>query len=159
MKTIDMKRRSNIDVFFVLCVFLICALLLLGMLFVGADTQQKINRSTEDNFYMRTGLLYISNKAKYFNEQGKVSVASFDGKNVLVFEEMIDGVSYTTKVYSDKGYLMELFTEKGYELGLEAGTIITEIDDFKLKVLADGLIEVAVESPNGETGLVIISNC
>ena len=58
MKTIDMKRRSNIDVFFVLCVFLICALLLLGMLFVGADTQQKINRSTEDNFYMRTGLLY-----------------------------------------------------------------------------------------------------
>ncbi len=53
---LKVKNKHSLDVFFVLCVFLICAMSLLGMLFIGARTQQKINHSTQENFHMRTNL-------------------------------------------------------------------------------------------------------
>lgn len=154
-------RKNNgghsLDVFFVLCIFLICAVSLLGMLFVGANVQKKINQDTEDNFYMRTSLLYISNKAKFYNEVDTVSVQDFEGQPSLVFKEKIDGTEYETKVYMYDGHLMELFSESGYEISKDSGTIITEISSFKLKELNAGLIEVCMETPNGKNGSVIIS--
>lgn len=154
-------RKNNgghsLDVFFVLCVFLICAVSLLGMLFVGANVQKKINQDTEDNFYMRTSLLYISNKAKFYNETDTVSVQKFEGQPALVFKEKIDGIEYETKVYMYEGHLMELFSESGYEISKDSGTIITEISSFKLKELNSELIEVFMETPNGKNGSVIIS--
>lgn len=154
-------RKNNgghsLDVFFVLCIFLICAVSLLGMLFVGANVQKKINQDTEDNFYMRTSLLYISNKAKFYNETDNISVEDFEGQSVLVFKEKIDGTEYETKVYMYDGHLMELFSESGYEIGIDSGTIITEISSFNLKELNSKLIEVSMKTPNGKSGSVIIS--
>lgn len=154
-------RKSNsghsLDVFFVLCVFLICAVSLLGMLFVGANVQKEINQDTEDNFYMRTSLLYISNKAQFYNKVDTISVEEFEGQQALVFKEKIDGTEYETKVYMNEGYLMELFSESNYEIGKDAGTIITEVSSFKLKELNSELIEVSMETPNGKSGSVIIS--
>lgn len=155
---IEIKSRHSIDVFFVLCVFLICAVSLLGMLFIGIRTQKKINLNTEDNFDMRTSLLYISNKAKHFNEVGKISVGNLNGENILIFEEEIDNSVYTTKVYMYNGHLMELFTEKDYEISLDAGSVITEIESFEVKVLKDGLVEILVESLQGKKSSVFISN-
>lgn len=153
----EIKKRHSMDVFFVLCIFLFCAISLLGMVFVGARTQQKINQSTEENFHMRTSLMYISNKAKFFHEEGKISIENFEGMATLVFEEEIDGIKYTTKVYMYDGCLMELFTEKDYKLGADSGTIITELSSFEVKEINDGLIEVTVESPQGKKGSVLIS--
>lgn len=155
---LKVKNKHSLDVFFVLCVFLICAMSLLGMLFIGARTQQKINHSTQENFHMRTNLLYISNKAKFFHEKDKMSVRDFNGKSALFFEEEIDGIKYVTKVYSYEGYLMELFTEKDAELGAEAGTIITENSFFEVKNIDAGLIEVRIKNSDGKESSVIISN-
>lgn len=152
------KNKHSMDVFFVLCVFLICAISLLSMLFIGARTQQKINHSTEENFQMRTNLLYISNKAKFFHEKGKMSVGNFDGKSALFFEEEIDGIDYVTKVYSHDGYLMELFTEKDMQLDADAGTVITENSFFEVNEIKVGLIEVCIQNSDGKESSVIISN-
>ncbi len=152
------KNKHGIDVFFVLCVFLICAISLLGMLFVGARTQQKVNQSTEENFYMRTSLLYISNKAKFFQEKGRISVGEFNNNKALFFEEEIDGIKYVTKVYIYDGYLMELFTEKNSDLEADAGTIITNISFFEPKQIEPGLIDVQIKNPDGKSCSVIILN-
>ena len=152
------KNKHSMDIFFVLCIFLICAMSLLGMLFVGARTQQKINQSTEANFYMRTSLLYISNKAKFFQEAGSISVSEFNGGSALFFEEEIDEVKYITKVYMHEGYLMELFTEANSDIEADVGTIITNISFFEAKQIEDGLIDIRIKNPNGNESSVIILN-
>lgn len=152
------RNKHSIDVFFVLCVFLLCAISLLGMLFVGARTQQKVNNSTEENFYMRTSLLYISNKAKFFQEKGKVSVGEFNNNTALFFEEEIEGIKYVTKVYMYDGYLMELFTEKNSDIEADAGTIITNVSFFEAKQIESGLIDVRIKNPDGKACSVVISN-
>lgn len=154
-----MKRanRHSIDVFFVLCLFLISTICLLGILFVGAKTYQKISSNSDDNFAMRTSLLYVTNKVNSFQEKGKIYTKKIDENDVLVFEETIDGISYTTQVYEYDGHLMELFAEKDIDLGLDAGTIITELSSFNIKSINKGLLEVSAESIQGKKGSVVIS--
>lgn len=155
---LEIKNRHSIDVFFVLCIFLIFSMTLLGMLFLSARTQQKINQHSSDNFQMRTSLLYLSNKAKLFNEAGCIRIEAIQGEDTLVFEEIIDGKHYTTRVYYLKGHLMELFSEKNTELPLTSGTVITDIATFNILPLSDGLIQVEVEGLNGHKNTIIVSN-
>lgn len=152
----ETRNRHSIDIFFVLCLFLICTISLLGMLFMGAKTYQKINRNTQDNFSMRTSLLYISNKAKSFQEQKNIRIGSIGQEDALIFEEEINGITYTTQVYAYDGYLMELFAEKNCDIGVDAGTIITEVSSVDMQEKKEGLIEISVVSPNGKKGSVII---
>lgn len=148
-------KRHSIDVFFVLCIFLAFALSISGLLVVGAKTYQSISQNTEDNYQLRTSLLYVSNKVKAFNENGMVYKGEFNGGDALFLQEDIDGVSYVTKIYAHEGQLYELFSEADNNLDAVSGTKITDVSAFEVTEIEKNLLKIKVKSPQGKDNFIL----
>lgn len=144
------RKKHSIDVFFVLCIFLAFAMSLSGLLIVGAKTYRSINENTQDNYQLRTSLLYVSNKIKAFNENGMIYQGNFNGTDALFLEEKLDGVSYTTKIYAYEGELYELFAEADNDLDAVSGTKITDAAALEVTEVEKNLLKITVESPKGK---------
>jgi hypothetical protein len=148
-------KKHSIDVFFVLCIFLAFALSLSGLLIVGARTYQSITKNTEDNYQIRTSLLYVSNKIKAFNEDGMVYKGEFNGTDALFMKENIDGISYITKIYAYEGELYELFSEADNDLDAVSGTKITDVESFEVTEVKNNLLKITVKSPQGNYNSIL----
>lgn len=148
-------KKHSIDVFFVLCIFLAFALSLSGLLIVGARTYQSITKNTEDNYQLRTSLLYVSNKIKAFNEDGMVYKGEFNGTDALFMKENIDGISYITKIYAYEGELYELFSEADNDLDAVSGTKITDVESFEVTEVKNNLLKITVKSPQGNYNSIL----
>ncbi|HCT65479.1 MAG TPA: hypothetical protein DIC60_09495 [Lachnospiraceae bacterium] len=148
-------KKHSIDVFFVLCIFLAFALSLSGLLIVGARTYQGITKNTEDNYQLRTSLLYVSNKIKAFNEDGMVYKGQFNGTDALFMKENIDGISYITKIYAYEGELYELFSEADNDLDAVSGTKITDVESFEVTEIKNNLLKITVKSPQGNYNSIL----
>ena len=148
-------KKHSIDVFFVLCIFLAFALSLSALLVVGAKTYQSISENTEDNYQLRTSLLYVSNKVKAFSEKGMVYKGEFNGGDALFLSENIDGVSYITKIYSYEGQLYELFSEADNDLDAVSGTKITDVSAFEVTEIEKNLLQIRIQSPQGKDNFIL----
>ncbi|MEA5083221.1 MAG: DUF4860 domain-containing protein [Lachnospiraceae bacterium] len=148
-------KRHSIDVFFVLCIFLAFALSISALLVVGAKTYQSISQNTEDNYQLRTSLLYVSNKVKAFNENGMVYKGEFNGGDALFLQENIDGISYVTKIYAYEGQLYELFSEADNDLDAVSGTKITAVSAFEVTEIEKKLLKIKIKSPQGKDNFIL----
>ncbi|MGE4214712.1 MAG: DUF4860 domain-containing protein [Anaerotignaceae bacterium] len=148
-------KKHSIDVFFVMCIFLAFALSLSALLVVGAKIHQSISENTEDNYQLRTSLLYVSNKIAAFNENGMVYTGEFNGGDALFLEENIDGISYITKIYAYEGQLYELFSEADSDLDAVSGTKITDVAGFEVTYISENLLKTKVLSPQGKENVII----
>lgn len=148
-------KKHSIDVFFVLCIFLAFALSLSALLVVGAKTYQSISENTEDNYQLRTSMLYVSNKVKAFNENGMVYKGEFNGGDALFLRENIDGISYITKIYVYEGQLYELFSEADNDLDAVSGTKITDVSAFEVTEIEKNLLKIRIQTPQGKDNFIL----
>ena len=148
-------KRHSIDVFFVLCIFLAFALSISALLMVGAKTYERISQNTEDNYQLRTSLLYVSNKIKAFNENGMVYKGEFNDGDALFLEENIDGIIYVTKIYAYQGQLYELFSEADNNLDAVSGTKITDVSAFEVTEIEKNLLKIKVKSLQGKDNFIL----
>lgn len=150
-------KKHSMDIFFVLCIFLAFALSLSALLVMGAKTYQSISKNTEDNYQLRTSLLYVSNKIKAFNEKGKVYEGEFNGGDALFLQENIDGIGYVTKIYAYEGQLYELFSESDNNLDAVSGTKITDVAKFQVTKMENNLLKITVQSPKGKENSILVA--
>ena len=135
-------RGQRIDTVFVLLIFSVFAVSILIVLMLGASIYQNIAEMSEEGADERLALSYVWTKTKKSNDAGIVSVSNFDGESALVIDEMIGDRHFQTIIYHDDGWLLELFSEKGFGLDRSDGSKVMRVDDLSFEAVEYGLIKV-----------------
>ncbi len=152
------NKGHSTDVFFVLCIFLVFAVALSCLLIVGIKTYEGINRETEQNYELRTGTLYLSNKIRSCNEEGKIKTEKFgDSDAIVIYETDDSGNEYVTRLYCYEGNLMELYTEKDNILEPIAGNVITSMENMEVDNSDSDVLKITAITESGKERTIAVS--
>ncbi len=128
------------------CAFAASVLL---VLLLGAGIYQSAASSSDAAYSERVCTSYIAEKLRHGDENGAVSLGSFDGGEALFLESDDGGVRYTTIIYSHDGWLWELFCEKGADFSREDGVKIIEVRAVHFSEAEPGLFSIEAVGPGG----------
>lgn len=144
-------KNHTIDIVFVIVLFSCFAISILMITGMGASVYQNIVDNMTVNYNTRTSYSYIVNKVHQSDENGNITVGTFNGQAALIINEEIDNIAYCTYMYYYDGYLKELFTRKGQDFDPSYGNDILELDDFKIEKITDSLIKFEITPADGNT--------
>ena len=153
-------RQLHMDSLFVLLLFTLFSLALLGVLLTGAGVYQRLVQRDLSAYTQRTALQYIATKLRQSDQADALSVASFDGdtagNDTLFLREEIEGTSYLTRVYVWDGYLRELFAAADDPFAPEDGEKILAADSLSFTYdQAQGLLQVSLDTGSGPSRLTL----
>ncbi len=120
------KRRSSANTLNTLLLFLVYALCAFFVLALSVRAYRASEAEVKKNSQARTGIAYLMNKVRAFDERGSVDVGEFDGHNALFLYETRDGSRYTTVLYAANDCLYELFVADVTKFNKESGTLVVE---------------------------------
>lgn len=136
----------------VLVTFTLFAVMILGVLLVGAGVLRRVADRDEQAFNRRTALQYVA--AKVRNAGGEITVEDFAGMDsTLCITEEMEGERYVTRLYCCGGSLRELFCGAEEEFRPEDGEIIIPVMWMHFTEKPGLLTAVAVAPGGGETSL------
>lgn len=144
-----LRRDGGTGSLFSMVLFLVYLLCSIFTILIGSRVYMNIRGRSESAFYSDTALSYISNKIRQSDRAGAVSVENKNGVSVLVLSSKYNDVSYETWIYTEGGYLRELFSETGSGLGLSDGLPVMEAAPvaFILESAGEGaLLTVSIEA-------------
>lgn len=144
-------KNHTIDIVFVIVLFSCFAISILMITGMGASIYQNIVDNMTQNYNTRTSYSYIVNKIHQSDENGNVTVGTFNGQDALIINEEIDNIAYCTYMYYYDNHLKELFTRKGQDFDPSYGNDILELDGFKMVKLSDSLIKFEITPKDGNT--------
>ncbi len=121
-----MRRHTGAGTIASLLLTCVFAVTLLMALVTGAGVYRRVAEQVEESSERRLGLTYITTKILSSDEAGRVECGGFGGGGAVYLYEELDGLTYETILYVHDGWLRELFCEKGWEPGPEAGEQIVE---------------------------------
>ena len=101
--------------------FLIFAVCVLAVLLTGADVYKRLVDRDQTSYDQRTAVSFLATKVRQADSLDMVTVRKYEGQDVLVLSEEIDGSRYETWIYCYDGYIRELFAASGAGLPLDAG--------------------------------------
>ena len=146
MKTQNKRKIDNLLVLLLFGVFAVC---ILSVLLTGADAYRRLASRDQHSYDQRTAAQYLTTRVRQADRLGDVSVQVFEGQDVLVFREVIEGGAYETLVYCYDGYLRELFVAAGGGFLPEDGEKVLAAQG--LSIHQDGqLLDVELTAPSGE---------
>jgi hypothetical protein len=134
--------------------FTLASLLLID---TGMCTYKNIVLANNDNFKLRTSLSYIATKVRQTDTLDSAYLEKKSRTDVLVLGEKIEGKNYETRIYYYKGYLYELFTEKGMEYDLTYGMPMIEISNFKMEETKEGFLRFTAINKEGDSQMLLLS--
>jgi len=143
------ERKLHMDSIFVLLLFTVFALCLLGVLLTGSGIYQRLVERDERSYSARTAVQYIAAKVRQSDRAGGVRVGTFDGgegSDTLFIYEEYDGERFVTRIYVCEGYIRELFTYEGDLFVPEDGEKILVSDPLSFSYEEDtGLLQISEE--------------
>ncbi len=145
------QNKPIVDILFLLalfCVFLISALFI--VLF-GAKIYRTTVSNMDINFKSRTALSYVTEKMRQYDRSGGAAVIHYGDTPVLVLNERVNDVDYSTFLYEKDGYLTELTARADYDFDLNGGTEVVPIRDFHIERISDSLYRFTLTDMAGET--------
>ena len=74
---------------------------------------------------------------------------SLDDIPALCFRDDIKGKEYITYIYLKNDSLMELFTAKGSQASSDAGTVISQLSNFRFSEMENSFYHFSLESTTG----------
>ncbi len=124
---------------------------------IGADVYKKIVNDMDSNYEKRTPLLYIAAKIRENDRKGQVSIASKEGRQVLVLSQKIEETDYETWIYEYKGELYELLIEKGTHISLKDGISVVKIQELEMERQGRNRLRFESKDQKGESLELTIS--
>ena len=115
-----------------LCIFVMGSVLVVSYQIMGYQNIVEKNEM-EDNTH--TPLAYLQNKARLYDKAGGISIAQYEGNNVLVLHDEKTNIY----IYEYHGYLCELLASKDYTLDFSDGDRLFKIDKFVFTAQPNGL--------------------
>ena len=107
------RKNHMIDFLFPVALFFVFAVSALTVILLATNIYRSATEHSSLNYTAGTSLSYISEKIHQSDENGSVSLGTFDGLDALILEQEYDGASYFTYIYTDEHELKELFVKEG----------------------------------------------
>lgn len=149
------KYRNKKIMFFPLMVFLIFAVLMIGLCIYSANFYKGISDNSEHRFKETVFSNYIRTKVRSDSGESNLEVLEHDGKNVI---RIIDSRNYATYIYYSKGNLYEAYQDSSKSFDYESGSKIIDIDDFKVSISDNRLIASMKDRDNWKKVVVGLRN-
>jgi hypothetical protein len=156
MKAVRGDKTGTAAALMVFCVFTVSVLTVLTL---GVDAYKNVTDVSREGYEERVCLSYIWTKIKNGDKAGMIFVEDFQGLSALRLDEVYDGVTYRTLIYSYEGRLYELFFEAGLEFSPGDGAPVINNESLSFEWLEDGRLmkitagaESVFISPRGRTG-------
>ena len=118
------KRRTGANTLFTLLLLLSFALSAFFVLALSVRAYRASQAEITDNEKARTGLAYLTNKVRSYDEADAIAVGEFDGVSALFLYETHENERYTTVLYAAEDGLYELFAADVTGFARGSGTLI-----------------------------------
>lgn len=123
------KRKTNIDILFLLTLFAVFMLSALFIVLFGAKIYQKTTNQMELNYEHRTVVYYFTEKIQKNDCIHSVSVENLDNIPVIALSQDTDYGCYITYLYHYDGYLREITLSDASSFQKEDGTPIMALQE------------------------------
>lgn len=150
------KRNHMIDFLFPVALFFVFSLSALTVMILAAGIYRSTTEASSLNDNARTALSYLAEKVHQSDENGSVSLGTFDGCDTLILEQTYDNENYYTYIYAYKNELKELFIKEGSNAGASNGKTILEVEDFSMESINENLLKFQCVDNNGRLASVIV---
>lgn len=138
------KHGHRLHTLVILILFLVFALSSVSVLMYGTKVYKSVTEKTDENYSLRTGLIYLSNKIKAA-DKSSIYMDTYQKVDMLVIPEEIEGQMYETRIYCYNGQLREIFTDVGNDIPLDGGLYITDMKNLTITEKNKGLLEIEAE--------------
>ena len=96
----------------------------------------------DGNYNSRTAFSYITEKIRQNDTSSAVSIGTLDDVPSIILSQEVEGEIFHTYLYEYDGYLTELLTRPGLDLGgnlLKAGRPLIRLEQFELSEAGSSL--------------------
>ena len=138
------KHGHRLHTLVILILFLVFALSSVSVLMYGTKVYKSVTEKTDENYSLRTGLIYLSNKITAA-DKSSIYMDTYQKVDMLVIPEEIEGQMYETRIYCYNGQLREIFTDVGNDIPLDGGLYITDMKNLTISEKNKGLLEIEAE--------------
>lgn len=138
------KHGHRLHTLVILILFLVFALSSVSVLMYGTKVYKSVTEKTNENYSLRTGLIYLSNKIKAA-DKSSIYMDTYQKVDMLVIPEEIEGQMYETRIYCYNGQLREIFTDVGNDIPLDGGLYITDMKNLTISEKNKWLLEIEAE--------------
>ena len=150
-------RAHMVDFLFALALFCVFAATALLVALIGAKVYKGAVSSMNLNFERRTSLSYVATKIRQFDREGSVALGDLGGIPAIVLRQEAGGNAYVTMIYHYDGALRELSVREGLETSPEGGSVVLEVDSFRVDEPAQGLFSLEVTDKDGNPAQMLVS--
>lgn len=151
------ERKHMIDFLFPVALLFVFAASALTVILLATNIYRNTTEHSSLNYTAGTSLSYITEKIHQSDENGKVSIGSFNGLDALILEQVINEESYFTYIYKDKGELKELYIKDGVEAPASSGKPILSVKSFAMKAVSEQTFSFSCTDEDGKTASSIVS--
>lgn len=151
------ERKHMIDFLFPVALLFVFAASALAVILLATNIYRNTTEHSSLNYTAGTSLSYITEKIHQSDENGKVSIGSFDGLDALILEQIINEESYFTYIYADEGELKELYVKDGVEASASSGKPILLVKSFTMKAVSNQTFSFSCTDKDGKTASSIVS--
>jgi len=141
------EKKHSINLIFTLALLGIFALSALFVAVLGAQVYGRTAENMNNNFNVRTSLVYITEKIRQCPEKN-IRVSEVDDSQALVLTRDMNGADYETWIFSTDRKLREVMVQKGEDVKANDGQEVMEINSFTLSLNGD-LLEITVFDDTG----------
>lgn len=152
------RQKSHvIDFLFPMALLFVFAVSALTVILLAANIYRSTAKHSSLNYTAGTSLSYISEKIHQGDENGDVSLGTFDGHEALVLGQEYQGDAYYTYIYADQGELRELYIKGGTKADSSAGRAVLPLKSFTMKELSKQTFSFTCVDEDGQEATAIVS--
>ncbi len=150
------QRKGKLALIFTVMLFAVYTFSALFLAVIGVDVYDKNVESSNQNYNVRTSVLYLTEKIRQNEMNGMVRLDELHSSQAIVLSQEINELIYETWVYVENGYLCEVLVPEGYEVMENTGQEIMPMAGFEFEISDEGLLNVSVLDEDGNSYNAII---
>lgn len=151
------QRNHMIDFLFPVALFFVFAVSALTVILLATNIYRSTTESSSLNYTAGTSLSYITEKVHQSDENGSVSIGTFEGRDALILEQSLNDETYYTYIYTDQNELKELFVKDGVEASAASGKTILPVQSFTMKEAGDRSFAFTCIDTDGQKAYSVVS--
>lgn len=127
------RKKSNIDLIFILALFGVFMISALFIVLFGAQIYQKQVNTQEDNFTQRTVVAYITEKIQKNDCAHSIQIYTADGVDTLRLANSSENGIYYTYLYFYEGQLQEFTAHESAPFDKSYGSPVMELVNLSMR--------------------------
>lgn len=151
------QRNHMIDFLFPVALFFVFAVSALTVILLATNIYRSTTKNSSLNYTANTCLSYITEKIHQSDENGNVSIGTFDGLDALVIEQEFNDETYFTYIYASQNELKELFVKEGVQVTASSGKTILPIQSFTMEQAAKQAFSFTCIDEDGQKASSVVS--